>query len=147
MAETKKTSFAKKKIFGIPAPLVAVVAALGAYLLYKKYKSQASATATPTDTTATVGQPGYAYDDSGGGGGGGGPTAGNPPASISTSATGTGSDYSGTGATATTLYPGLPLVPASNAYINPAVFTPGSLNPTTPGGALASNPAQGGHSL
>ena len=66
----KKGDFLKKKVAGIPMPVILVVGAVGAYYLYSKYKSNAastSSTATPTASTGT------SPDTSGGyyGGGGG----------------------------------------------------------------------------
>jgi hypothetical protein len=161
--EPKAKGILSKKIAGIPAPVVLIVGGVAAYYLYTKYKGSASSTAPSTDTS--TGQPGYA-DDSGSGGGGSGGGGGSPTTTTGTT-TGTGMDYTGTGTTtgATTSAPIFDTAQPGNpygqgvAYVEPGVgdLPPGVLpvvyNPpnttalTAASGALASNPAQGGHSL
>jgi hypothetical protein len=171
----KKGGILSKKIAGIPAPVVLVVGGVLAYYLYTKYKGGSSSSTTPTDTSAQS-QPGYGGGDTGGGSGGGSGGGGSPPGTPSTNTatgtdTGTGFNYTGTGTTNTdtssgnttppifdTAQPGNPYG-AGVAYVEPGVgdLPPGVLpvaytppNTTTlsaASGALASNPAQGGHSL
>jgi hypothetical protein len=90
----------KKKGSKVPKPVIIGVAVLGAYLLYRWYENRSSSSSsTPTATPDASGTAGYDdSDESGGGGGGGGSPSSTPPAATGT-ATGTGSDYTGTGFT------------------------------------------------
>ena len=163
----KKGGILSKKIGGVPAPVVLVVGGVVVYYLYSKYKgSSSSSSGAPAGTAA---QDTYAGDSGtdGGGSGGGGGSPSSTPATATGTLTGTGTDYTGTGTTngATqsapifdTAQPGNPYG-AGVAYVQPGVgdLPPGVLPvaytpPATTtlsaaSGALASNPAQGGHSL
>lgn len=160
MADTSKPKgkgILSKKIGGIPAPVVLVVGGVAVYWLYSKYKGGSSSS---TDATSPDTVDGYSGgDDSGSGGGGGSPTA-------TGTGTATGTDYTGTGTTNAngtppifdTAQPGNPYG-AGVAYaepgvgdlppgVLPVVYTPPNTTTLSPAsGALASNPAQGGHSL
>jgi len=81
MSPQKKTKqpFLKKKILGVPAPVVLVVAGVGALYLYKKYKGNQSTSPSAAGLPLgnTVGS-GYGGGDTSGGGGSAGGSA--PPA-------------------------------------------------------------------
>ena len=165
----KKGGILSKKIGGVPAPVVLVVGGVVVYYLYSKYKgSSSSSSGAPAGTAAHGTYAGDSGTGGGGSGGGGGSPSSTPATATATGTlTGTGTDYTGTGTTngATqsapifdTAQPGNPYG-AGVAYVQPGVgdLPPGVLPvaytpPATTtlsaaSGALASNPAQGGHSL
>ena len=97
----KKGSFLKKKIAGIPAPVVLVVGGIAVYYLYTKYKGSSSSSTTGASTTGTAtapdasgtGSSGYTDTGSGGGYSGSGYTDPNATSSPGT-ATSTPTDTS-----------------------------------------------------
>ena len=72
-APKKGSPFLKRKVAGIPMPVVLIVAGVGAYLLYKKYKgsqTSSSSAATPTASSAAPVDTSGGYVDPNAGGGG-----------------------------------------------------------------------------
>lgn len=104
----KGGSLLKKKVAGIPLPVLLVVGGLGLFYVYKKYeanKSSTSSTATPTASTGTG-------DDTGGyqgGGGGGGQYQPN---------NGLGPDPGGSGTTPTTSNTTPSITPLGSKLLN-----------------------------
>jgi hypothetical protein len=93
----KGGSFLKKKIAGVPAPVVLVVGGVLVYYLYSKYKgsqSSSSSTATPTDTSGQATGTSGGYLDGGGSSGSGGGGYYDPNATSPTSATTSPTDTS-----------------------------------------------------
>jgi hypothetical protein len=88
--ETKKkasgSSLMSKKVAGIPVPILAVVAGVGGYLLYKHYKGTSTSSTTATGTTPATTDTGAGTDTGTGytGGGGGGYTAGSGGGQLAT---------------------------------------------------------------
>jgi hypothetical protein len=73
----KKGDFLKRKVAGIPMPVILVVGAVAAYYLYSKYKSNSASTssaATPTASSSAPTDAGGGYVGSGGGYTGSSPT-------------------------------------------------------------------------
>lgn len=157
MAEAPKKKGKAKKL----SPVIIVGGAVIAYYLYKKFSGGSSSATTPATDPSTQGS----YEDSGSGGGGSGGGGSSTPTSTGTTATGT--DYTGTGntSTSTTTPPIFDTAQPGNPYgqgvayvepgvgdlppgVLPVVYNPPNTTALTPAsGALASNPAQGGHSL
>lgn len=78
-AKPGKESFLKKKVAGIPMPVVLIVGGIAVFYLYSKYKanqSSTSSTATPTASTTTSPDTSGGYTGGGGYSGGGGTTSG-----------------------------------------------------------------------
>lgn len=146
----------KKKGKKIPIAVLVIGGGVLAYYLYTKYKGSSSSTAAATPSDSSI--PDYS-GDSGGGGGGGGSPATTPPTTATDPGYGTQTTPGAqTAPIFDTAQPGNPYG-AGVAYVEPGVgdLPPGVLpvaynppNTTTlspASGSLASNPAQGGHSL
>ena len=83
----KKGNLLKKKVAGIPVPVLLVVGGVAVFYLYKKYKgasSSSSSTATPTDSSGTPTDASGGYTGDGGGYGGGSDGGANSPTGTST---------------------------------------------------------------
>jgi len=139
MSPQKKTKqpFLKKKILGVPAPVVLVVAGVGALYLYKKYKgnqsTSPSAAGLPLGNTVGSGYGGG--DTSGGGGSAGGsaPPADTTPASQGYTSTGTAGTVYTTPSTDTTSLntPTQGYDPATGLLAGQPFINPYTTSPTT----------------
>ena len=113
----KGGSLLKKKVAGIPVPVLLVVGGLALFWVYKKYegnKSSTSSTATPTASTGTADGTDGGYQ---GGGGGGGQYQ--PP---TTSTTPSGTDASTTPTTTSSVSPSITPLGTKSLNINGESF-------------------------